>query len=116
MLNELWGWSLTFDKMPLLLAATGLWLVLCFYRLHRDADRPNFDLTDLLMENGRLSKIAVGFFVVLFLTSWIMIDLQLKAKMTEGYLGLYGGLWVTPLVARVVWGQKPVAETSKGVV
>lgn len=111
-MTELWTWLTGFNKMPLLLAALGLWFALCFYRLHRDTRRPDFDLTDLLMENGRLSKIALGFFVVLALTSWIMIDLQIGGKMTEGYLGLYGGLWVTPLVAKVVWG-KPAEIAAK---
>lgn len=104
---DLWNWLVSLNKMALLLLAIALWFALCFYRLHRAKNRPNFDLTDLLMENGKLSKIALAFFVALAITSWVVIDLQLSGKMTEGYYMAYGGMWVGPLVARVLWGKKP---------
>ena len=38
------------------------------------------------------------------LTSWMMAELTLSGKMTEGYFGLYAAAWITPVVVRLVTG------------
>lgn len=75
-------------------------LVWSFYRAHRN---PQFqlDLFDLVMDGGRLSRIAVAFMVTLGVTSWILIRLALDGKLTEGYFTGYGLMWVTPIVAKL---------------
>ena len=80
------------------------------YRLQRNPN-VDFNLLDLLMENGRVSKVSaivMGSFIV---TSWLMVDLQINNKMTEGYIGLYGGMWVSPLLVRL-FNPTPASETS----
>jgi len=72
----------------------------------------SFDLFDLIIENGRVSKTAVAFMLVLLVTTWIMIVLVYRNGMTEGYLGIYGSMWVAPLVARVVFGKSEMPSTS----
>lgn len=71
-----------------------------FYRLHKDSSS-DFNLFDLLMEGGRVSRIAVAFMVTLIVTSWIMLKLAIDGKMTEGYLVSYGAMWVAPIIARM---------------
>lgn len=71
-----------------------------FYRLQKDKSN-DFNLFDLLMEGGRVSRIAVAFMVTLIVTSWIMLKLSIDQKMTEGYLVSYGAMWVAPIIARM---------------
>lgn len=80
-----------------LIAAAVAWSL---YRVHRN---PNveFNLLDLLMENGRVSKVSclvMGSFAV---TTWIMVSLTLTGRQTEGYFTIYGAVWVAPLLARM---------------
>ena len=63
--------------------------------------KQTFDLFDLITENGRVSKLAFAFMLTLGVTSWIMIRLTLDGKMTEGYLGGYGALWIAPIIAKL---------------
>ena len=93
--------ELRFDWMGAALGIMLLMIVWSFYKAHNNPDI-NINLFDLLIEGGRLSKISVTFMVAFMFTTWLMIYLTLAAKMTEGYLAIYGGLWVTPLVARVL--------------
>ena len=81
------------------------------YRAHR---RTGFDfsLFDLIMENDRVSKVAVAFMVTLAITSWIMVRLALDQKMTEGYLIAYGGMWVAPIVAKMFKAESPSTITT----
>lgn len=92
------------DLMLALLGIGFLCLLASFWRAHRRKDF-EFSAFDLVMENGKVSKIALAFMVVLCVTTWIMIDLQIKGKMTEGYLTSFGAMWVFPLVAKVVFGK-----------
>ena len=91
-----------------------LFVILIFawilYRWHRSDKK--FDLSDLLMENGHVSKIAVAFMLTLLVTSWIMIYLTSMGKLTEGYLTIYAGAWIAPIVARIVKGTPQPDKTD----
>ncbi len=73
------------------------------------------DLDDLVLEwderagQMRMSILRVGFIATWCLCAWVMVFLTLGGKMTEGYLGLFGALWVTPIVSAIIWGKKPPA-------
>jgi hypothetical protein len=86
-----------------------------FYRAQRD---PNisFNLFDLIMENGKVSKLAFAFMVGLTCLTWIMIKLTLSHDMTEGYVGLYGGIIIAPVIAKLFSPPPPpstVTTTTK---
>ena len=85
------------DGAVLIAALVIAWSI---YRAHQDQDSA-FNLLDLLMENGRLSRLAFAFLVTLCVTSWIMIRLTFDGKITEGYVGLYGAMWVAPIIAKL---------------
>lgn len=70
------------------------------YRAHRIIGN-SFNLMDLLMENGRVSRLACVFLGSFGVTSWIMIRLTLDGKMTEGYLTAFGALWIIPITAKL---------------
>ena len=72
-----------------------------FYRLHRNPDVV-FNLLDLLMENGRVSKVSFLVMGAFFVTSWVMLALQASGKMTEVIFAAYGSIWVAPLITRLM--------------
>jgi len=88
-----------------LLAAAALLIAASLYRAQKDPAF-SFNLFDLLTEQGKVSRIGCTFMAAFSLTSWIMLDLQMRQQMTEGYLTVYGAMWVAPLVARVIFGRK----------
>lgn len=82
-----------------------------FWRAHRD-NGIQFNAFDLLMENGKVSKIAVAFMLVLFVSCWVIISQQMEGKLSEGTFGLWLTAWVTPLVAKVVFGKSDMVSTT----
>lgn len=88
-----------------------LMLMWSFYRAQKDP-ATSFDLFDLIRENGRLSKIAVAFMVLLGASSWIMIRLTLDGKLSEGYFALYGTMWVGPVIAKMFSAPPPPSSST----
>lgn len=98
--------------MLVILAVAALLVAVSFWRAH---SRPGFEFNafDLIMEGGKVSKIAMAFMLVLAVTTWIVVDLQIKGHLTEGYFTMYGTMWVVPLVAKVVFNKTDLpAETG----
>jgi len=91
----------------LIISLISIWSL---YRAHRD---PTFalNLFDLIMENGRVSKLAFAFMVGLFVLSWIMVTLTLEHRMTEGYIGLYGAIIIAPVISKL-FSPSPGAGTT----
>lgn len=98
------------DAALLIVALVIAWSV---YRAHtrKDSGFDAFNVLDLLMEGGRVSRLACAFMVTLVVTSWIMVRLTLDAKMTEGYIIGYGGMWVAPIIAKLFSGP-PASSTT----
>lgn len=92
---------------PMLTALCVVFIVigLSFWRAQKRADFA-FDLFDLIMEGGKVSKTAVAFMMVLCVTTWVIIDQQIKGALSSEMFGLYGGMWVLPLVARVIFDKR----------
>lgn len=90
-----------FEPMHIILACGVIIMAFSFWATHKNKSN-EFNAFDLIMHEGRVDKIAVSYMLVLILSSWIMVDLQVNAKMTEGYLGIYVGAWIVPLVSKVV--------------
>jgi len=72
----------------------------------------DFNLLDVLMENGRVSRIASAFAVTLVITSWVIVKLAVDGKMTEGYLMTYGGMWVAPVITKMFATNVPVQKEN----
>lgn len=100
-------WSFIVLALMVILIAISLW------HAHKRKDL-EFSLFDLIMEGGRVSKIAFAFMTVLAMTTWVIIHLTVSGRLTEGYLGLYLTAWVTPLIARVVFNKQDAPIPSSG--
>jgi len=86
------------------LIVVALAIMWTLWRAHQRSDI-DFNLFDLLMENGRVSKIAVAFMLVLVVSTWVIVSLTVNNRLTEGYFSAYGMMWVAPLVAKVVFNK-----------
>lgn len=93
-----------------ILAVAAALILISFYQLNRDRD--DFNILDLIMENGRVSRIAFAFMLTLLVTSWIIVKLTVDGKMSEQYLFVYGGLWIAPVVAKLL-SNNPPADKDK---
>lgn len=99
------------DMLAVVLAIIILIIAVLLWRFHRDPNQSQFDLTDLLMENGKLSKISVAFLLTLLVTTWMMIYMTINKQMTEGYLAIYTAAWIAPIVTRL-FKVSPTLPTS----
>jgi len=98
-----------FDTMNAILAGAFVIIAISFWHAHK---KQNFEFNafDLIMSKGKVDKIALSYMLVLALSSWIMVDLQVSGKMTEGYFAIFIGAWITPLVSKVVFGKNEVTK------
>lgn len=78
-------------------------VIFSFWRMHRNPEN-QFNIFDLIMEGGRVSRIACVFIASFLVASWIIVRLTLDGKMTDAYLLWYGGVFVAPVVAKL-FGQ-----------
>ena len=85
-------------------------LVWSFYRAQRDPAN-NFNLFDLIMENGRVSRIGFAFLVALLVTSWVLIRMaQNEQRSLDVVFAAYLTAWVAPIVAKLF--SPPQVTTS----
>lgn len=92
-----------------------LGIVWSIYRLHLNPS-VNFNMLDLLLENGKVSKVSCLVMGSFFVTSWIIVDLQAHGKMTEGFLSIYAGAWVAPLLVRLFNPSPANTSTTTAIV
>lgn len=98
--------------MLVVLAAAGLLALLTFYRAHRNA-LLQFNAFDLIMVDGKVDRVALAFMVAFAVTTWAFAYLTIQGKMTDTLFGVYGGMWVAPLVLKVVFNKSdPAGITS----
>lgn len=95
-------------------AALSIVLLLVTWSFYLAQKDPNisFNLFDLIMENGRVSKLAAAFVVGVLALTWIMIRLTVDGKMTEGYVGLYGTIVIAPVIAKLFSPAPPPNTTT----
>lgn len=107
-INKAWDLVCKFDInwMGLSLAIGVFLLVVMLWRFHTNS-RADFDITDLIKENDRVSKIAFAWVICLLATTWVIMHLALKDRLTEGYFAAYLLAWVGPLISKILWGKPP---------
>lgn len=76
-----------------------LMVVYSFYRAHKNQSMKYFNLFDLLMENGRVSRIACVFWGTWIVYTWAVVKSVLKGDYS--LLTMYGTVFAIPLVARM---------------
>ena len=94
------------DAAILIIALVIAW---SFYRAHTNRTYA-FDLFDLIMEHGKLSRLACVFMGSFGVSSWVMVRATVDGKMTEGLFTAYGAIWVAPIIAKLFANQSPAKE------
>lgn len=94
-----WG---NFDWMLTWLVVGVIVIGLSFWKAQK---REDFNLLDMLMENGKVSRIAFWYMVSGAVSTWVVIDLQIKGKLDGTMFGLWLTAWVGPLIAKLVFGK-----------
>ena len=100
------------DLVALVFFAAVLAALIGLYLWHRSKDSA-VDISDLLMENGRLSKMAftwMGSFVVM---SFGFIYAVIQGKLSDTYAALYAATWAVPIVTKLFAVKPSSAEPSK---
>lgn len=82
-----------------------LFLVRIMFLRNKD-DSSAINLDDLLIgEDGKLSKSAVVMLGAFVMTTWVIIHLTIVDKLTEGYLTIYAGAWISPTVTKLIFNK-----------
>ena len=78
-----------------------LLVVWSFYRAQRDPAN-SFNLFDLIMENGRVSRIGFAYLVGLLVTSWVLVKMASNEQRSlDVVFSAYLASWVAPIVAKL---------------
>ena len=85
------------DGALLIVALAVAWSI---YRAHR-SPQYTFNFFDLLMEGGRVSRIACAFMTTLLVTSWVVVRVTLDGKLDSVIFSAYLAAWVAPIVAKL---------------
>jgi hypothetical protein len=72
-----------------------------------------FDLTDLLMENGKMSRLAFTWLGSFLVMSFGFIYLLLTKGLTDTYALLYAGTWAVPIITKM-FAVKPDLPMKSG--
>lgn len=77
----------------------------------RAEGKNTFDVWDLVMDtlpNGsrRTSGIKTAYQFAFLLSSWVVVDNQIKGTLSEGIFGLYLGTWCASLIAKVIFDKQ----------
>lgn len=85
----------------------GLCVGILISLLHSNAShRSKIVLEDLLLgDDGKISRVALAFWICCLVSNWLMVYLTMRDKMTEGYFGLYLAAWVGPIIAKLIFNQ-----------
>lgn len=98
--------------MPLVLCAGAIAIGWSMIHMHRSAKWQQFSLLDLLMENDRVSRIAVITMGAFFVTTWAFVYDVLKHGLDVVKLGAYGAMWVAPLLSKLFTNKdEPKGQT-----
>lgn len=94
-------YGVTINPMVIVLGVIVLVALLVLWRAHKTK---TFDAWDLLREGGKPSwvrSVGMGAFLM---TTWLIIDREIKGTLTVEWFFAYGAAWVGPILARIIKG------------
>lgn len=101
-------------ETPDIVALTALALVtFSFWKTHRDP-ASSINIFDLVLEGGKLSRLACAFWAAFGVLTWVMIKVMQANEMETGYVMAYGGMFVAPIIAKMF--SLPPPPTPAGIV
>lgn len=85
-------------------------VLLVLYQAHKNTKLPAFNVFDMLMENGKVSKLAFVFIGSWIATTYVFVGAYLSGKMTETWYAAYGAMWVAPIIMKLFSGPPQPKE------
>ncbi len=110
--------GITINPMVIVLGVVLGTVLYVLWRGQRAHGRNTFDAWDLVMDTlpdgtRRASGIKCTYQTSFILSSWVVVDQEIKATLNDAIFGLYLGTWCASLIAKVVF-DKNVAPTIPG--
>ena len=89
--------------MTYLEAAGAVLLLIAAWSVYRanKSEGNTFNLVDVLMENGRVSRLACVFMGSWAAMTYVFVGAYATGKMTEGLFTAYGAVTIAPLIAKM---------------
>lgn len=100
MLGKMISFINSLDWMIVILIGIFTLVAWSLHRAHKDP-KNSINVVDLVLENGRISRIGFAFMTTLIFSLWFMIELETKGRMTEGYFTIFCTAWIAPIVAKL---------------
>jgi hypothetical protein len=72
-----------------------------------------FNPFDLLMENGKLSKVSCAFMLAIGISTWVILKLLDQEKLTEGFYIAFLGTLVVPLLTKIIADANKSSEKKE---
>jgi len=96
------------DIVGIIFSGIVIFMAVLLWRRQRDkeGDYKEFDLTDTIMEGGRVSRQALFEYGAFIATTFVLIHQEFKNVITDWYVAAYGGFWIIKGLARV-WRGAP---------
>lgn len=86
-------------------------VVFSLWKTSRDESN-SINIFDLVLENGKLSRLACAFWAAFGVLTWIMIKITQAGEMEVGYVMAYGGAFVAPIIAKMFSLPPPAGTTT----
>ncbi len=101
-------WGVTVNPSVIVLAIV---IVTFLYLIWQGNKKNNFNIWDLFQDvrdDGRriASGIKCTYQVAFLLSSWVIIDQEIKGTLADAVFGLYLGTWCASLIAKVVFDKQ----------
>lgn len=97
---------MTFDLDTVVLMVCAFTVLLSAWFWQRDP-HVNFDLLDLISDNGKLSLFRTGQLVALLTSTWAFVALTRAGNLTEIFYLTYMATWAGANIANKVIDRKP---------
>lgn len=105
------GWTtifgITINPMAIVLGLAVLLIGFLVWKAQRDEKNP-FDIWDLFLENGKANPTRTAFLTAFVMTSWVIIDREIKGTLDITFFGAYLAGWVGPLAAKIIMNKDAI--------
>ena len=103
--------GITVNPSVIMLSLAIATVIFILWKGQREGGRNSFDIWDLVMDTlpdgtRRASGIKCAFQGGFILSSWVIIDQEIKSTLNEAVYGLYLATWCASLIAKVVFDKK----------
>lgn len=103
--------GISVNPMVIVLAIALAGIIYMLWKGQRDGGKNSFDVWDLFMDTlpdktRRASGIKSTYQAAFVISSWVIVDQEIKGTLNDAVFGLYLGTWCASLIAKVVFDKQ----------